>query len=88
MRGNSYRIEISNFPPYISSIYRKKQGPVSAVIFKYNSIMGPFLIYVLTCCGWLLSVPKHEEIAQKKIFLGLTIKSISIGFDVPNSKLD
>ena len=31
---------------------------------------------------------KHEEIAQKEIFLGLTINSILMEFEVTNSKLD
>ena len=36
-------MEIFNFPPYISSIFRrKKRGPISAVIFKYNSITDHF----------------------------------------------
>ena len=47
MRGNSYRMEIFNFPPYISSIFRKKQGPVSAVVFKYNSKTGPLIKFII-----------------------------------------
>ena len=30
-----------------------------------------FLLHTLIKCGWLLSVPKHKPVAQKKIFLGL-----------------
>ena len=32
-----------------------------------------FLIHTLINCGWLLSIPKHEPVAQKKIFMGLAI---------------
>ena len=32
-------------------------------------------------------VPKHEPVAQKNIFLGLTINSLTMQFEVPNSKL-
>ena len=46
-----------------------------------------FLIHTLIKCGWLLSVPKHEPVAQKKIFLGLAINSLTMQFEVPNSKL-
>ena len=46
-----------------------------------------FLIHTLIECGWLLSVPKHEPVAQKKIFLGLAINSLTMQFEVPNSKI-
>ena len=46
-----------------------------------------FLIFVLTSCGWLINIPKHEPVAQYKIFLGLAINSITMEFEVPNSKL-
>ena len=46
-----------------------------------------FLIFTLAKCGWLLSVPKHEPVAQLKVFLGLTINSLTMQFEVPNSKL-
>ena len=46
-----------------------------------------FLIFTLTRCSWLLSVPKHEPVAQLKVFLGLTINSLTMQFEVPNSKL-
>ena len=45
-------------------------------------------MYILTSFGWLINIPKHEPIAQNKIFLGLIINSISIEFDFPQSKLD
>ena len=46
-----------------------------------------FLIHTLINCGWLLSVPKHEQVAQKKVFLGLVINSLSMKFEIPDSKL-
>ena len=46
-----------------------------------------FLIYVLRSCGWLINVPKHEPVAQRKVFLGLAINSLTMQFEVPNSKL-
>ena len=46
-----------------------------------------FLIHTLIKCGWLLSVPKHEPVAQKKIFLGLAINSLTMQFEVPDSKI-
>ena len=46
-----------------------------------------FLIHTLIKCGWLLSIPKHEQVAQKKVFLGLTINSLTMKFEVPDSKL-
>ena len=32
-----------------------------------------FLLHTLIRCGWLLSVPKHKPVSQKKVFLGLII---------------
>ena len=46
-----------------------------------------FLIFTHTKCGWLLSVPKHKPVAQLKVFLVLTINSLTMQFEVPNSKL-
>ena len=46
-----------------------------------------FLIFVLTSCGWLINIPKHEPVAQYKIFLGLAINSINMELEVPDSKL-
>ena len=46
-----------------------------------------FLIFTLTKCGWILSVPKNEPVAQKKIFLGLAINSLTMQFEVPDSKI-
>ena len=46
-----------------------------------------FLIHTLINCGWFLSFPKHEQVAQMKVFLGLTINSLTMKFEVPDSKL-
>ena len=46
-----------------------------------------FLIHTLIKCSWLLSVPKHEQVAQKKVFLGLVINSLTMKFEIPDSKL-
>ena len=46
-----------------------------------------FLIHTLIKCGWLLSIPKHEQVAQKKVFLGLVINSLTMKFEIPDSKL-
>merc|ERR1711873_382117 len=46
-----------------------------------------FLLHTLIRCGWLFSVPKHKLVSQKKVFLGLTINSISMKFEIPEEKL-
>ena len=46
-----------------------------------------FLLHTLIKCGWLLSVPKHKPVAQKKIFLGLQINSITMQFEIPEEKI-
>jgi hypothetical protein len=46
-----------------------------------------FLLHTLIRCGWLLSVPKHQPVSQKKVFLGLTINSLSMKFEIPDEKL-
>ena len=46
-----------------------------------------FLLHTLIKCCWLLSVPKHKPVAQKKIFLGLTINSLTMQFEVPDDKI-
>ena len=42
-----------------------------------------FLMSVLTNCGWILSSPKHHPMALQKIFLGLTVNSVSMEFEIP-----
>ena len=46
-----------------------------------------FLLHTLIRCGWLLSVPKHKLVAQKKVFLGLLINSITMQFEIPEEKI-
>ena len=46
-----------------------------------------FLLHTLIQCGWLLSVPKHKPVARKKIFLGLTINSLTMQFEIPEEKI-
>ena len=46
-----------------------------------------FLLHTLIRCGWLLSVPKHMPVSQKKVFLGLTINSNTMKFEIPDEKL-
>merc|ERR1711873_161202 len=41
-----------------------------------------FLLHPLIRCGWLLSVPKHKPVSQKKVFLGLMINSNTMYFEV------
>ena len=43
--------------------------------------------YTLICCGWLLSVPKHKPVAQKKVFLGLMINSNTMQFEILEEKI-
>ena len=43
---------------------------------------------VLTNCGWILSSPKHHPMALQKIFLGLTVNSVSMEFEIPDEKLE
>ena len=47
-----------------------------------------FLLFVLTKCGWLVNIPKHLPILQKKIFLGLVVNSITMEYEIPKEKLD
>ena len=47
-----------------------------------------FLLFVLTKCGWLVNIPKHLPILQKKIFLGLLVNSITMEYEIPEAKLD
>ena len=37
--------------------------------------------------GDSLCVPKHEPVAQRKVFLGLAKNSLTMKFEVPNSKI-
>ena len=46
-----------------------------------------FLLHTLIRCGWLLSVPKHKPVSQKKVFLGLMINSNTMQFEIPQEKL-
>merc|ERR1712120_58477 len=46
-----------------------------------------FLLYTLVRCGWLLSVPKHKPVAQKKVFLGLMINSNTLQFEIQEEKI-
>merc|ERR1712030_19222 len=46
-----------------------------------------FLMSVLTNCGWILSSPKHHPMALQKIFLGLTVNSVSMEFEIPDETL-
>merc|ERR1711873_242574 len=46
-----------------------------------------FLLHPLIQCGWLLSVPKHKPVSQKKVFLGLMINSNTMQFEIPQEKL-
>ena len=43
---------------------------------------------VLTNVGRIISSSKHLPIAQKKIFPGLTVNSISMEFEIPTVKLE
>ena len=45
------------------------------------------MLHTLIQCGWLLSVPKHKPVARKKIFLGLTINSLTMQFEIPEEKI-
>ena len=46
------------------------------------------MLFVLAKCGWAVNITKHEEISQKKVFLGLLVNSISMEFEIPQPKLD
>ena len=43
---------------------------------------------ILASCGWEIIFPKHLPIAQQKIFLGFTVNSIPMEFEIPVVKLE
>ena len=46
------------------------------------------LLSVLTKCGWLVSVPKHGVIAQRRKVIGLMVNTITMDFEIPQEKLE
>ena len=53
--------------------------------------MGPKVAHfapLLSCSFSIVSLDKHEEISQRKLFLSLLINFIYIGFEIPHPKLN